>query len=281
MEDIIQILDDHIAVLPNPAQAHTERETDSGLEEPVEQESDNGSESQEVDVVATSVTDEEEIIVVDPTTIETYSEADVQIPARLTFDKPERDVHGQKERVAPNENENNNNQEEEKAILELPTSRQLSPLPTSKQLLLHQVPITFPVPGNLMESIDSLMYINEALISLVEDLPADALVDATPLHRVNSYQARTAVILTFDTVVTRNRVLRAFREGKTNYTCKGGTDFYYFTEIPRRSRVRRQTHTEDELQEMRNEARNSREERPNSKTKTSSKEKPKAVTLAS
>ena len=86
-------------------------------------------------------------------------------------------------------------------MLGLPNSRQLSPLPTSKQLLLHQVPITFPVPGNLMESIDSLMYINEALISLVEDLPADALVDATPLHRVNSYQARTAVILTFDTVV--------------------------------------------------------------------------------
>ena len=71
-EDIIQILDDHIAVSPNPAQ------TDTGLEELLmfereEQESDNESENQGIDVVATSTSDQEEIIV-DPITIETYSQ---------------------------------------------------------------------------------------------------------------------------------------------------------------------------------------------------------------
>ena len=95
LEDIIQTLDDHIAASPNPAQAPTKKETDSGLEE---QESDNGSENQIVDVVATSASDEEDIIVVDPTTVETYSEVGVQILTRLISDKPEKEVHGQKGR---------------------------------------------------------------------------------------------------------------------------------------------------------------------------------------
>ena len=88
-------MDDHIAVSPNPAQAPSEKETDSGLEE---QERDNGSENQIVDVVATSASDEEDIIVVDPTTVETYSEVGVQILTRLISDKPEKEVHGQKGR---------------------------------------------------------------------------------------------------------------------------------------------------------------------------------------
>ena len=70
-------MDDHITVSPNPAQAPSEKETDSGLEEPVtyeqeEKETNNESENQGIDVVVTSTSDQEEIII-DPTTIETYS----------------------------------------------------------------------------------------------------------------------------------------------------------------------------------------------------------------
>ena len=208
VENIIQMLDDHIAVSPNPAQASSEKETDSGLEEPLthEQEnkddsdSENGiidvvatlasdTENQEIEVVATSSSDPDEINIVDPTNTETCPEAGAQTPTS--------------NRGSETTKENNNNQEEEKATLELPTNWQLPSQTPRKQLLLHRVPISFPVPSNLMESMDSLMFIQEALLSLVEDLPGDALVDATPLHRVNSYQAKTAVILTFDAEQTR------------------------------------------------------------------------------
>ena len=135
-------------------------------------------------------------------------------------------------------------------MLELPTNRPQSSNLPSQQLLLHKVPIRFPVPSNLMESMETLMFINDALISLIGDLPSDALIDATPLNRVDSHQARTAVVLTFDTEKTRNRVLRAIRERRANTAIPREVNFY-FTEMPRRSRARRQTHTEDELQAMR------------------------------
>ena len=175
-ENIIQMLDDHIAVSPNPAQASTEKETDSGLEEPLTHEQDNKDEgesdtengvidvvatsasdtdNQQVEVVATSSSDPEEIIIVNPTNTETFPEAGVQTPIS--------------NKGSETIKENNNNQEEEKAILELPTNRQLPSQTPRKQLLLHQVPISFPVPSNLMESMDSLKFIQEALLSLVED----------------------------------------------------------------------------------------------------------------
>jgi len=87
-----------------------------------------------------------------------------------------------------------------------------------------------------MESEDSLRFINEALGSLVEsnglliNLPTDAVIDATPLHRVMSYQARSAVILTFDTTGMRDRVWKAARVIRRNSFWLGKTEFY-FTEI--------------------------------------------------
>ena len=101
-------------------------------------------------------------------------------------------------------------------MLELPTNRLQSSHQPSQQLLQHKVPIRFPVPSNLMELIETLIFINDALISLIGDLLSDALIDATPLNRVDSHQARTAVVLTFDTEKTRNRVLRAIRERRAN-----------------------------------------------------------------
>ena len=103
------------------------------------------SENQEIDVVATSASDQEEIIV-DPTTIE----EGVQTLARKVGDKADKEVQGLQEKEASNEY--NNNQEMEKVMLELPTNRPQSSHQPSQQLLLHKVPIRFPVPSNLMES---------------------------------------------------------------------------------------------------------------------------------
>ena len=149
VENIIQMLDDHIAVSPNPAQASSEKEMDSGLEEPLthEQEnkddsdSENGiidvvatlasdTENQEIEVVATSSSDPDEIIIVDPTNTVTCPEAGAHTPTS--------------NRGSETTKENNNNQKEEKATLELPTNRQLPSQTPRKQLLLHSVR---PKPG--------------------------------------------------------------------------------------------------------------------------------------
>ena len=111
-----------------------------------------------------------------------------------------------------------------------------------------------------MESVDSLMYIHDALSNLIGNLPSDVLIDAHPLHQVSSQQARAAVILTFNTKQVRDQVMKAYRE---NTATKSKTQFY-FTELPKRLRVRRQPHSEDDQ----------REEEENSQkieTKTSSK----------
>ena len=60
--------------------------------------------------------------------------------------------------------------------------------------------------------------------------------------------------------------MKAIREGRTSSTGSGGTSFY-FTEIPKRTHVRQQTHSEDEV---RNEAVKTHGERPKCKPKNSS-----------
>jgi hypothetical protein len=205
MDDIVQILDDHIAVSPNPAQNPaqdpSEKETDSGLEELMtyeqeEKETENESENQGIEVVGSSTSDQEEIII-DPTTTEIVSKEGSQTPALTVGNKAEKEVQGLPEKQVVNEN--NNNQEKKKVMLELPTNRPQSSNLPSQQLLLHKVPIRFPVPSNLMESMETLMFINDALISLIGDLPSDAIIDATPLNQVDSHHARTVVVVTFDT----------------------------------------------------------------------------------
>ena len=138
-----------------------------------EQESESELEEEGiVNVVDTSESDNDEVTV-NPTEME----ADPEIGEHMGDNPPQ---------------ENNNNQDEQTTTLQMPTSwRNITRTP-SQQLLLHRVPITFPVPGNLLESEDSLRFIIEALGRLVEstgvliNLPMGANVDATPVQRVMS-----------------------------------------------------------------------------------------------
>ena len=155
--------------------------------------------------------------------------------------------------------ENNNNQEEQKTATQKPSSWRPITRTSSQQLLLHRVPILFPVPGNLLESEDSLRFIFEALGSLVE--------------------ARSAVILTFDTTDRRDRVWRAARAVKPNANFSGRTE-YYFTEIAKRTKMCRQQHSEEEHQGVENDSKNTQEERRAAKSKKRSKEKSQAITQA-
>merc|ERR1712086_717084 len=93
------------------------------------------------------------------------------------------------------------------------------------------------------------MFINDALISLIIDLPPGAVIDATPLNRVDSTHARTAVVITFDSVQTRDLILRKAKEREADNSIPKAQK-YYFTEIPKRSHSRLQTHTDYEVQDM-------------------------------
>ena len=266
---MVHILEDHIALSPNPEKPPSETDPLEELLTLEQEERESESESKEegiVNVLTTSESDQDEITVVNPTEMEADPE-----------------IGEQKDENAPQEN--NNNQEEQKTTLELPANRRFVARTPSRQLLLHRVPITFPIPGNLMESNDSLRFINEALGSLVEsnghliNLPTGAVIDATPLHRIKNYQARSAVILTFVAAMTRDRVWKAARVIRPKSDWSGRTEFY-FTEIAKRTRERHQTHTEDELQDVRNDAIDTQEGRRAAKLKKKCKDKSQAVILA-
>ena len=290
MEDIIQILDDHIAVSPNPAQQDpSEKETDSGLEEILtpeeeESESENESDNPGIEVVGSASSDQEEVTV-GPASTETRGTAPEEGTPELapeTDNPADKDEHGQSDELEENgekgvANENNNNKEKSKVMLEMPTNRSQSANPPGQQIVLHKVPIRFPVPGNLMESMETLMFINEALISLFSDLPSDAVIDDTPLNRVDSHHARTPVVITFDSELTRNQILKKAREREADHSIPKENKFY-FTEMPRRSRPRLQTHTDDEVQEMREEARETM--RPKVTTRDKMKKCPKVKSVA-
>ena len=268
MEDIIQILDNHIARSENTKKPPSKTDPLEELLalEQEEQECESELEGEGiVNIADTSESDHDEIVV---------------NPNEMEADPEKGEKKGDN-----NPQENNNHQEEQKTTLEIPASwRNIARTP-SQQLLLHRVPITFPVPGNLLESEDSLRFIIEALGSLVEsngfliNLPMGANVDATPLHRVTSYQARSAVILTFDTTETRDRVWKAARAVKPSTNFSGRME-YYFTEIAKRTKMRRQNRTEDEHQGMGNDTENTQEEKRTMKLKKRSKEKSQAVKLA-
>ena len=191
VEDIIQILDDHIAQTEKSEKPPSETDPLEELLTFEQEEQESESEPEEEGIV--NVSDSSDEITINPTEIEVAPE-----------------TREQRDDNTPQES--NNNQDEQKAATQKPSSWRNTTRTPSQQLMLHWVPITFPVAGNLLDSEDSLKFIIEALGSLVGhggilmNLPMGMIVNATPLHRVTSYQARSAVILTFDTTETRDRI---------------------------------------------------------------------------
>lgn len=204
------------AVSPIPAHQNPPNpDTDSGVEEnpitepqisgnesEIEENSireqvlrDSESENQGVEEVGSSSSSQEEVTV-DPSNIgTTETVTNAQNPHE-------------------EEGEHNNNKEKPKIFLELPTNRLASANTANRQLILHQVPVSFPIASNLMESMGSLIFIQDALLSITApgDLPGDVVTDATPLNRVESHQNRTAIILTLDSEQRRDEILRKARK---------------------------------------------------------------------
>ena len=81
---------------------------------------------------------------------------------------------------------------------------------TNRQILVHHVPVRFPVAGNLMENVESLRYIYDALLSINEpsDLPGDVVVNATLLNRMENNQDRATLVVELDSEDRCNQILR-------------------------------------------------------------------------
>merc|ERR1712086_1194289 len=120
------------------------------------------------------------------------------------------------------------------------------------------------------------MFINDALISLIIDLPSNAVIDATPLNQVDSTHARTAVVITFDSVQTRDRILRKAQEREADNSIPKAQK-YYFTEMPKRSHPRLQTHTDYEVQDMWEEERDKMRRKITAREKAKIRQKAKSV----
>ena len=163
-DECIQNLEDHIASTqtatesPNPQAPEAdsgakENQTTVPQQDPEKQhqmrkgvvhDSDTGSQGIEEVVSSDSSQDE---VTVDPTNFD--------LPEEATNDtnQPKREKNNKKER--------NNNKEKQ---MFLPSARNSHAVSNRKarQLLVHQVPVSFPVAGNLMESAVSIGYVYDA-----------------------------------------------------------------------------------------------------------------------
>ena len=120
----------------------------------------------------------------------------------------------------------------------------------SRQILIHQVPVRFPVAGNLMENVESLGYIYGALSNINEpdDLPGDVVVNATLLNRMENNQDRATLVVELDTEDRCNQILR---KAKKKHAQDKRFE-YYITPKPRRLHTRNMSYSDEEIQTVNN-----------------------------
>ena len=271
----IQNLEDHIASTqtatesPNPQVPEADsgaKETQTTATQPdperqqqmrkdVLQDSDTGS--QGIEEVVSSDSSQEEVTV-DPTNFDLPEEAtnDNNQPAK---------------REENNKQERNNNKEKQ---MFLPSARNSHAVTNKKarQLLVHQVPVSFPVAGNLMESAESIGYVYDALLSInaPRDLPGDVVVNATLLNRLENNQDRATLIVELDTEDRCNQILRNAK----NKRAQDKKFAYYVTPTPQRLNSRNISYSDEEIQTGNN-VEHRKAKKSSKKHKHTSKEKEK------
>ena len=215
------------------------------LDEEFQQSSE--SENQGVEEVGSSSSSQEEVLV-DPSNLEppvdlilvtpmpgpTASNCD-QSPSTSTAEVPN---------SATRKAEQNNNKEKPKSA---PAKRKLHKI-TNKarhQILVHGVPVNFPVAGNLMESDEALRYIRDALeaVSEVNELPGDIIVNATYLKRMENKQPyRATVVVELD---SEERCDETIKKAKRKLA-QDKNFAYSITQRPKRHHNRNFSYSDDE-----------------------------------
>ena len=106
--------------------------------------------------------------------------------------------------------------------------------------------MTFPVPGNLMESEESLTFIQDALDSVCEtnELPGDIIVNATLLNRMENNQYRATLIVELDSEESCKQIIKKAK----NKIAKDKNFAYYITPRPQRLHTRNVSYSDEETQ---------------------------------
>ena len=168
-------------------------------------------------------------------------------------------------------NEHNNNKEKPKFLLQA-TNRHVVTNKTSRQIIIHQVPVRFP--GNLMEDFESISFITDALVTIMapEDLPGDVIVSASLRNRLENKQRTATVVLELDTEERRNKILKRAKERYADTTLpQAERNRYYITAIPPRIHTRNMSYSDEEVQT--NTSRNAKIKKAGKKKEKRAKEK--------
>ena len=199
---------------------------------------DSDTENQGVEEVGSSGSSQEEI---------TVNPSNFDFPEEATNDEnppAKGDANNETQ-----QEERNNNKEKPRFF---PTARNRHAVTnrTNHQILVHQVPVRFPVAGNLMENVESLRYIYDALLSISEpsDLPGDVVVNATLLNRMENNQDRATLVVELDTEDRCNQILR---KAKKKHAQDKRFE-YYITPKPRRLHTRNMSYSDEEIQTVNN-----------------------------
>ena len=194
-----------------------------------EHESDTGS--QGIEDIESSESSQDEVTV-DPRTLDTPEEAKENTiqPSKKKKKKLERNNNREK-RTSPPNSRNRGSTSNRK----------------NRKLLVHKVPVSFPVAGNLMESEESIGYVYNALQSVNAprdlQLPADAVVNATLLNSLENNQERATVIVELDSENRCAQVLKNARKKRDQ-----DKDFeYYITPTPQRVNSRYVSNSDEEI----------------------------------
>ena len=235
---------------PHPVSALGGCETDESPErrqtirEEVLQDSD--TENQGVEEVGSSSSSQEEIIV-NPSNFDSPENRPPVTPmpgpsAGYCYQFPSTTAGGVSNSDT-REEERNNNKEKPRS---LPTVRKRHTITNraSHQILVHQVPVSFPVAGNLMENEESLTYIQDALdgVSEVNELPGNVIVNATLLNRMENNQYRATLIVELDSEERCNQIIKKAK----NKLAQDKSFAFYITPKPRRLHTRNISYSDEE-----------------------------------
>ena len=118
----------------------------------------------------------------------------------------------------------------------------------ARQMLVHKVPVRFPIAGNLMESEDSVEYVHKAIASVSEpgEYSGDFVTNASLLNPLENNQERATLIVEVDTAERCKQILKVAKYKRENVR---GFE-YYITPTPQRSNDRFVSNSDEEIHPM-------------------------------
>ena len=96
-------------------------------------------------------------------------------------------------------------------------------------MLIHKVPVKFPIAGNLMESEESSEYIHKAIASVNEtgESPGDLVTNASLLNPLeNNQQDRATLTVEVDTAERCKEILRVAKFKRSGGRMPGIKSFF-------------------------------------------------------